>query len=177
MLMVVHPVIIKLLPFLRAQDNTLSINLCLLPLFNYSFSIFSLIRFLLNSGTLFKYLDHCTTSSGKRLLKRWICHPLKDIEDINDRLNVVEGLIKNSGISSIISEYLRRLPDIERLLGRVKASIGASSTLLLPFIGEKLLKQRVFLCLAFYIKYLLYFFDLTNKFFITGINKYASIIC
>ncbi|KAH7657352.1 DNA mismatch repair protein MSH6 protein [Dioscorea alata] len=95
------------------------------------------------SGTLFKYLDHCTTSSGKRLLKRWICHPLKDIEDINDRLNVVEGLIKNSGISSVISEYLRRLPDIERLLGRVKASIGASSTLLLPFIGEKLLKQRI----------------------------------
>ncbi|KAJ0959752.1 hypothetical protein J5N97_000574 [Dioscorea zingiberensis] len=95
------------------------------------------------SGTLFKYLDHCMTSSGKRLLKRWICHPLKDIEEINDRLNAVEGLIKNSGISSLIAQYLRRLPDIERLLGRVKAGIGSSSALLVPFVGQKLLKQQI----------------------------------
>ncbi|MQL89491.1 hypothetical protein Taro_022064, partial [Colocasia esculenta] len=95
------------------------------------------------SGTLYKHLDHCLTSSGRRLLRKWICHPLRNIEEINDRLNVVEGLIKSPGLSSIISEYLRRLPDLGRLLGRVKASLGSSSTLLLPFIGEKLLKRRV----------------------------------
>ena len=100
------------------------------------------------SGTLYKHLDHCITSSGKRLLRRWICHPLKDINEINDRLNAVEGLIKQSGVVSIIAEYLRRLPDLERLLGRVKATVGSSSTLL-PFVGEKILKQRV-LQITFY---------------------------
>ncbi|XP_072964211.1 DNA mismatch repair protein MSH7 isoform X1 [Typha angustifolia] len=95
------------------------------------------------SGTLYKHLDHCITASGKRLLRRWICHPLKDIDDINDRLNIVEGFIKDSALVSIIIEYLRRTPDIERLLGRVKSTIGSSSALLLPSIGKRVLKQRV----------------------------------
>lgn len=95
------------------------------------------------SGTLYKHLDHCITSSGKRLLRRWICHPLKDINEINDRLNVVEGLIKQQGVMSVMREYLCKLPDLERLLGRVKAAVGSSSTLFLPSIGEKILKQRV----------------------------------
>ncbi|KAL6221129.1 hypothetical protein ACLB2K_008881 [Fragaria x ananassa] len=29
------------------------------------------------SGTLYAYLDNCVTASGKRLLRKWICHPLK----------------------------------------------------------------------------------------------------
>lgn len=95
------------------------------------------------SGTLYKHLDHCITASGKRLLRRWICHPLKDIDDINDRLNIVEGLMKHSGVIYIIAEYLRKLPDLERLLGRVKATVGSSSMLLLPSIGERILKQRI----------------------------------
>ncbi|XWS26878.1 hypothetical protein CRYUN_Cryun26dG0067900 [Craigia yunnanensis] len=43
-----------------------------------------------SSGTLYKYLDNCVTSSGKRLLRSWVCHPLKDVDSINNRLNVVE---------------------------------------------------------------------------------------
>ncbi|CAA0806439.1 DNA mismatch repair protein MSH7 [Striga hermonthica] len=35
------------------------------------------------------------------------------------------------------------LPDLERLLGRVKSSFQSSSVLLLPSIGNKILKQRV----------------------------------
>ncbi|XP_020249887.1 DNA mismatch repair protein MSH7 isoform X2 [Asparagus officinalis] len=95
------------------------------------------------AGTLLKHLDHCITSSGKRLLRRWICHPLKDIDKINDRLNIVEGLVNQCGVVSIMSETLRRLPDLERLLGQVKATVGSSSMVLLPFVGEKILKQRI----------------------------------
>nr|XP_009409339.2 PREDICTED: DNA mismatch repair protein MSH7 [Musa acuminata subsp. malaccensis] len=95
------------------------------------------------SGTLYKHLDHCITASGKRLLRRWICHPLKDVTDVNHRLNIVDGFIKHSGIISIIVGYLHRLPDLERLLGRVRSTVGSSSTLLLPFVGERVLKQRV----------------------------------
>ncbi|KDP33650.1 hypothetical protein JCGZ_07221 [Jatropha curcas] len=95
------------------------------------------------SGTLFNHLDNCVTSSGKRLLRKWICHPLKCVKGINDRLNVVEELINRSEIMLVIAQYLRKLPDIERMLGRVKASFQASASLALPLIGKKMLKQRV----------------------------------
>ncbi|CAA7397194.1 unnamed protein product [Spirodela intermedia] len=95
------------------------------------------------SGTLYKFLDHCLTAPGRRLLRRWICHPLKDVEEVNDRLNVVEAIATNEGLASQISEGLRKLPDLERLLARVKSSLGSSSTLLLPLVGERVLKERV----------------------------------
>ncbi|XP_068652588.1 DNA mismatch repair protein MSH7 [Aristolochia californica] len=96
-----------------------------------------------SSGTLYNYLDNCITSSGKRLLRNWICHPLKDIGQINHRLNVVEGFMKHSDVFLFMAQYLRRLPDLERLLGQVKASVGSSAILLLPLVGERILKQRV----------------------------------
>ncbi|XP_043702329.1 DNA mismatch repair protein MSH7 [Telopea speciosissima] len=96
-----------------------------------------------SSGTLYKYLDSCITSSGKRLLRSWICHPLKEVQEINDRLNVVEELMKNSEITSIMAQYLRKLPDLERLFGRVKATVRSSASLSFPMIGKKILKQRV----------------------------------
>ncbi|KAK9269014.1 hypothetical protein L1049_000782 [Liquidambar formosana] len=94
-------------------------------------------------GTLYKYLDSCITSSGKRLLRSWICHPLTDPEEINNRLNVVEDLMKNSETMLLVAQYLRKVPDLERLLGRVKASVHSSASLILPLIGKKILKQRV----------------------------------
>nr|GMC58803.1 DNA mismatch repair protein MSH7 isoform X2 [Ipomoea batatas] len=94
------------------------------------------------TGTLYKYLDNCITSSGKRLLRSWICHPLKDVDTVNLRLNVVEELMTHSETMSFVAQYFRKLPDLERLLGRVKASNQSSAELLLPTIGRKLLKQR-----------------------------------
>ncbi|GAB2292219.1 DNA mismatch repair protein msh7 [Dionaea muscipula] len=95
------------------------------------------------TGTLYKYLDRCITSSGKRLLKNWICHPLKDVEEINSRLDVVEALMMHPEIMILVGQCLRKVHDIERLLGRVKACVQSEATLLLPVVGKKLLKQRV----------------------------------
>ncbi|CAN1169670.1 DNA mismatch repair protein MSH7 [Linum perenne] len=95
------------------------------------------------AGTLFNYLNSCTMPSGKRLLRKWICHPLKCAVGINNRLDAVEVLTSHPEVMLIMSQYLRRLPDLERLLGRVKASIHASACLALPLIGKKVLKQRV----------------------------------
>ncbi|KAL0333926.1 UNVERIFIED_CONTAM: DNA mismatch repair protein MSH7 [Sesamum angustifolium] len=94
-------------------------------------------------GTLYKYLNNCITSSGKRLLRNWICHPLQDVEKINNRLAVVEDLMANPEFTLLIAQSLRKLPDLERLLGRVKSSFQSSSVILLPSIGHKILKQRV----------------------------------
>ncbi|XP_078439569.1 MUTS homolog 7 [Wolffia australiana] len=95
------------------------------------------------SGTLYKFLDHCLTAPGRRLLRRWICHPLQDVDEVNDRLNVVDAFTSNAGLASLVSESLRKLPDLERLLGHVKSSAGSSSALLLPLVGERVLKARV----------------------------------
>ncbi|KAJ1419832.1 P-loop containing nucleoside triphosphate hydrolase [Sesbania bispinosa] len=95
------------------------------------------------SGTLYKYLDNCVTSSGKRLLRNWICCPLKDAEVINSRLDVVDDLMACPEIVSHIAQHLRKLPDLELLLGRTKSSLKLSSPLLLPLLEKKILKQRV----------------------------------
>ncbi|XP_031387597.1 DNA mismatch repair protein MSH7 [Punica granatum] len=95
------------------------------------------------SGTLYKYLDNCLTCSGKRLLRNWICHPLKDVEGINNRLNVVDDLAAQPEFMLLIAQSLRKLPDLDRLLGRVKSNVQLSVSLLLPSIGNKVLKQLV----------------------------------
>lgn len=83
------------------------------------------------------------TSSGKRLLRLWICHPLKDVEEINNRLNVVEELVAQSDLMVLLGAYLRKLPDLERLLGQIKATVQSSASLVLPLILKKLQKRRV----------------------------------
>ncbi|CAA7045758.1 unnamed protein product [Microthlaspi erraticum] len=95
------------------------------------------------SGTLYKYLDNCVTPTGKRLLRNWICHPLKDVGSINKRLDVVEELMANSEIMQITGQYLQILPDLERLLGRLKSSVQSSASVLPALLGKKVLKQRV----------------------------------
>ncbi|KAI4380038.1 hypothetical protein MLD38_006269 [Melastoma candidum] len=95
------------------------------------------------SGTLLKHLDNCITSSGKRLLRLWMCHPLKDVECINNRLKVVDILVGNPELVVIIGQNLRKLPDLERLLGRVMSSVHSSCSLLMPLIGKKILKNLV----------------------------------
>lgn len=115
------------------------------------FEIFKLcnymdLHYIQFQGTLFKYLDSCVTSFGKRLLRSWICHPLKDVESINHRLNVVENLMARSDIVVVAAQQLHKLPDLERLLGRVKARVQAAASLVLPLIGKKILKQQVSFC-------------------------------
>lgn len=78
-------------------------------------------------------------------MRNWICHPLKNAQEINNRLNVVEDLMTTTEAMSLICKCLRKLPDLERLLGQVKASVQSSALLLLPFCGKRILKQRVYL--------------------------------
>jgi len=60
---------------------------------------------------------------GKRLLKQWLCAPLFNPDAINDRLDAVEDLMKISDVIADVSELLRKLPDLERLLSKLVFSI------------------------------------------------------
>ena len=79
---------------------------------------------LLGSGVedgccLLKVLDNTVSPMGSRLMKRWIVLPLKDIGKINERLELVEFLIKDVELRMMITQHIKQAGDIERLVSKV----------------------------------------------------------
>jgi DNA mismatch repair protein MutS len=72
-----------------------------------------------NGKSLIDVIDKTISPMGSRLLKRWLALPLKDIEPINKRLDVVELFLKNPEIKEVIDEHLRQIGDLERLISKV----------------------------------------------------------
>jgi DNA mismatch repair protein MutS len=56
---------------------------------------------------------------GARLLKRWIVFPLKDIQKINERLELVEFFILNTDLRNKIIHAIKLCGDIERLVSKI----------------------------------------------------------
>jgi len=56
---------------------------------------------------------------GGRLLKRWLSLPLKDIQPVNDRLDVVQYFVVNGVVKDEISGFIRQVGDLERLISKV----------------------------------------------------------
>ena len=67
-------------------------------------------------GTLLWVLDKTLTSMGGRLLRRWINEPLVNVNEINNRLEAVEELKDNLILRGEISNNLKYVYDIERLV-------------------------------------------------------------
>ena len=72
-----------------------------------------------NGSTLLKVLDHTATPMGARLLKRWILFPLKDIQKIHERLDVVEHLILHTDLRNKLVLAMRQCGDMERLVSKI----------------------------------------------------------
>jgi DNA mismatch repair protein MutS len=72
-----------------------------------------------SGGTLISVLDKTGTAMGARLLRRWITHPLRDEHAITHRLDSVAWLRKNMFVRGEVELFMRRIADIERLIGRV----------------------------------------------------------
>ena len=56
---------------------------------------------------------------GARLLKRWLVFPLKDVQPINERLNVVENFFRQPDFKELIEEQLHLIGDLERIISKV----------------------------------------------------------
>ncbi|KAF7798458.1 hypothetical protein EIP86_009679 [Pleurotus ostreatoroseus] len=74
-----------------------------------------------DDGTLLKLLGRCITPSGKRLFRIWLCMPLREIADINARLDAVQDLIDHPTFESEFSDVAKGLPDLERIVSRIHA--------------------------------------------------------
>jgi len=75
----------------------------------------------INEGakTLVQVIDKTISPMGARLLKRWIALPLKEIAAINNRLNVVEYLVKEEELKEHLEEHIRQVGDLERIISKV----------------------------------------------------------
>lgn len=70
-------------------------------------------------GSLIWAIDKTITPMGARLLKNWICQPLKDIDLILKRQSIVQTLFDNSSVRYELGGKFRDISDIQRLSTRL----------------------------------------------------------
>ena len=69
-------------------------------------------------ATLATVLDKCVTPMGSRLLKRWIHQPIRDLNKLQKRQDVIATL-QESGLIESLQPCLQQVGDMERILARV----------------------------------------------------------
>ena len=78
-----------------------------------------------DGASLLNVIDRTVTPMGGRMLKRWLVFPLKEVQLIEQRLNVVETLFRDTTFRTLLDEQLHRIGDLERILS--KAAVGRVS--------------------------------------------------
>ncbi len=81
-------------------------------------------------GSLLWVLDKTQTSMGSRMLKRWILQPLLDKKQIEERLEAVDELFKNTILRSELSKEINQMFDIERVVSRIASESANAKDLI-----------------------------------------------
>ncbi len=76
-------------------------------------------------GTLLWAIDKTVTNMGARLLRNWICQPLKSVEKIKFRQGVVEQLINDYSTREKLTGILSSIYDIQRLSSKLSNESGS----------------------------------------------------
>ena len=89
------------------------------------FTIRNLELFASNSsrekGCFADVIDRTRTPMGGRLLKRWIAMPIKDVAQINARLDVVERFLGDHKLADAVRDQIDLIGDLERICSRIAA--------------------------------------------------------
>lgn len=101
-------------------------------------------------GSLLWLLDKTQTNMGARMLNDWIDRPLQKASQINLRLDAVDELYHNYILRSNLTETLKGINDIERIVGKIaynnvtpKDCLSLKkSLLLLPDIKRQLVNTK-----------------------------------
>ncbi|MCR9172071.1 MAG: DNA mismatch repair protein MutS [bacterium] len=72
-----------------------------------------------NATTLLDVLDLTKTPMGGRLLKRWMVLPLKELDQVQKRLDAVESLYDDPENGQELAACLSEINDMERLISKV----------------------------------------------------------
>ncbi len=72
-----------------------------------------------NAVTLLQVIDKTISPMGGRLLKRWLALPLKSVEKIKQRHEVVDYLTKENTTLQKTQNHIKHIGDLERLISKV----------------------------------------------------------
>ena len=74
--------------------------------------------------TLLGVLDRTVTPMGARLLRDWVLHPLRNVDEIRLRQDAVSRLLEDSLLLGALREHLAEIRDLERAVARLNGSSG-----------------------------------------------------
>ena len=69
--------------------------------------------------SLLEIIDHTSTPMGARKLKRWLIHPLLDINQLNFRHNTIEEILNTHNLLLNLESELKSFSDLERIMAKV----------------------------------------------------------
>jgi DNA mismatch repair protein MutS len=69
--------------------------------------------------SLIEIIDHTSTPMGARKLKRWLMHPLLDINQLNFRHNTIEEILNTQNLLLNLESELKSFSDLERIMAKV----------------------------------------------------------
>jgi len=70
-------------------------------------------------GSLLHTIQRCHSPMGKRLLREWLCFPLRDLPTITARQGCVAGLLADADFAAALAEQIGGVQDVARIVGRV----------------------------------------------------------
>ena len=68
---------------------------------------------------LIDIMDDTYTPMGSRMIKKWMVLPLKDKTVIDERLSIVEAIHQDADLNDELSQCLKPIGDVERLISKV----------------------------------------------------------
>lgn len=84
-----------------------------------------------NAHTLLSALDRTCTPMGARKLRHWVLHPLRDLEALTQRQDMIAALLEESMLCSQIRTLLKEVRDLERTSSRLSQGSGNGRDLLM----------------------------------------------
>lgn len=75
-------------------------------------------------ASLIANIDACNSALGARLLRERLAQPLRNVENINKRLNAIEFFITQNNAKHQVAEILKGCPDGARALARIALKRG-----------------------------------------------------
>lgn len=70
-------------------------------------------------GSLLATLQHCRSPMGKRLLRQWLCFPIRDLARLRRRQRAVGAFIQDRDLAEQLSQRLSNVQDVARIAGRL----------------------------------------------------------
>lgn len=68
--------------------------------------------------SLVEVIDHCSSPMGARLLRQWLAMPVLDIEELNNRYDVIQWFMENQHALEEVQSNIGDIGDLERIIAR-----------------------------------------------------------